>query len=287
VKSSAAGVPPNPREGRLLTTDGVDICATYRPAPQGVPHDPVIVVGHGFTGFRAKADNLRIAERLNQHLAVVDLDYRGHGSSGGTSSLGMREVLDLDAAIAWARDQGHQKVVSLGFSMGSAIAVRQAALTRTTDRGPLALTAENAPDAVVSVSGTAFWFYRGTAPMRLVHRAVSTPVGRAVLARVSHTRVDVGDWEAEELGYSPEEAAAYLAPIPFLLVHGDADTYFPLEHPEAVHRGAVQGARDRGFEPKIDLWIEPGFAHAEAAVDDELLDRICAWALSMAGGETS
>lgn len=266
----------------LRAADGVEVGATYHPPPEGGLVDPVLVVGHGFTGFRAKDDNVRVVDHLRGRLAVVSLDFRGHGTSGGDSTLGLREVLDLDAAVAWARELGHRRVVTVGFSMGSSIAVRHAALTRTEDRGHLALRTRNAPDAVVAISGTAFWFYRGTAPMRLVHRAVSTRAGRAVLARVSGTRVEVGDWEVEPLPYSPEEAAAFIAPTPFLIVHGDADHYFPLEHAQAVHRGASQGARDRGLEPTVDLWVEPGFAHAEAAIDDALLDRVCDWAIAAA-----
>ena len=45
-------------------------------------------MGHGFTGFRAKEDNLRVTSRLAEHLAVLDLDFRGHGESGADSTLG-------------------------------------------------------------------------------------------------------------------------------------------------------------------------------------------------------
>ena len=264
----------------LQAADGTAIGASYMPLASGESSDLALVVGHGFTGCRAKDDNIRVSAALRQRLPLVTLDYRGHGESGGVSSLGLREVLDLDAAIAWAHELGHRRVVSVGFSMGSTIAIRQAALTRTVDRGELGLTTANRPDAVVSISGNAFWFYRGTAPMRLLHRAVSTTVGRSVLARVSGTEVDVTDWEQEVLPYSPEEAAAFLAPTPLLLVHGDADHFFPLEHPQAVHRGASQGAHDRGLEPAVDLWVEEGLGHAEAAVGEELLNRVCDWAVS-------
>ena len=264
----------------LQAADGTAIGASYMPLASGESSDLALVVGHGFTGCRAKDDNIRVSAALRQRLPLVTLDYRGHGESGGVSSLGLREVLDLDAAIAWAHELGHRRVVSVGFSMGSTIAIRQAALTRTVDRGELGLTTANRPDAVVSISGNAFWFYRGTAPMRLLHRAVSTTVGRSVLARVSGTQVDVTDWEQEVLPYSPEEAAAFLAPTPLLLVHGDADHFVPLEHPQAVHRGASQGAHDRGLEPAVDLWVEEGLGHAEAAVGEELLDRVCDWAVS-------
>ena len=59
---------------------------------------------------------------------------------------------------------------------------------------------------------------------------------------------------------------------PLLVVHGDADHYFPLEHPRAIH----ESARRSGV--RTDLWIERGFGHAECAVSTEIIDRIGAWA---------
>ena len=56
--------------------------------------------------------------------------------------------------------------------------------------------------------------------------------------------------------------------IPLLIVHGDRDAFFPLEHPCALRRAA----------PGAQLWIEPGFGHAEGAIGDELIDRLGAWA---------
>jgi len=278
------GVTRSRTDRRLVAADGVPIAATYRPGQPDAADAPLLVIGHGFTGARSKEDNVQISDWLDHRLPQITLDFRGHGESGGTSSLGLREVLDLDAAVGWARELEYQSVVTVGFSMGSSVAIRHAALTRTADRG-IAMTTANRPDAVVSISGNAFWFYRGTAPMRLLHRAVSTSVGRTVLSRVSGTEVGVDDWDAEVLPYSPEEAAAFISPTPLLIVHGDSDHYFPLEHPEAVHRGVMQGARDRGVEPVVDLWIEQGMAHAEAAVDRELMNRVCDWTIEATRGQ--
>jgi fermentation-respiration switch protein FrsA (DUF1100 family) len=52
------------------------------------------------------------------------------------------------------------------------------------------------------------------------------------------------------------------------VVHGDADHYFPVEHAEQLFTAAA--------EPK-ELWLEPGFGHAENAATDELLRRIAGW----------
>ena len=62
--------------------------------------------------------------------------------------------------------------------------------------------------------------------------------------------------------------------MPLLVVHGDADHYFPVEHAEQLFAAAN--------EPK-ELWIEPGFGHAEAAVTPDLLDRIGRWLAAHAG----
>ena len=65
------------------------------------------------------------------------------------------------------------------------------------------------------------------------------------------------------------EAAPLLAPTPLLVVHGDADPYFPLDHPRSLAAAAGPEA--------AELWIEPGYGHAENAAEEQLLDRIGAW----------
>jgi fermentation-respiration switch protein FrsA (DUF1100 family) len=66
----------------------------------------------------------------------------------------------------------------------------------------------------------------------------------------------------------PAEAAARISPIPFLVVHGDSDPYFPVEHAHQLFEAAR--------EPK-ELWVVPGFGHAESGSDAALVDRIAAW----------
>ena len=114
---------------------------------------------------------------LTEFGGVVSYDSRGHGSSSGVTTLGDAEVLDLDAAIGWARWLGADDVVTVGFSMGGSIVLRQAALVGRRDR--------EAPQAVVSVSAAGFWFYRGTPPMRLLHRPSARGRGAACSAGAS------------------------------------------------------------------------------------------------------
>src|SRR6478672_12433485 len=86
------------------------------------------VLAHGFTHGIAKPATRAAIGAFAQHGAVVAADFRGHGMSSGRSSVGRDEVLDLDAVVRWTREQGYPTVTVVGFSMGAAVAVRQAAL---------------------------------------------------------------------------------------------------------------------------------------------------------------
>ncbi|MFD0416924.1 alpha/beta hydrolase family protein [Streptomyces sp. NPDC127108] len=242
----------------LLTSDGVRIEAAYDPGP-GPVGGPAIVLAHGFTGDLGRPHVRRAARVFAQRAAVITFSFRGHGGSGGRSTVGDREVLDLAAAVAWARSLGHTRVVTVGFSMGGSVVLRHAALHggRTEAR----------VDAVVSVSAPARWFYRGTAPMRRLHWVVTRRAGRLVGRLGLRTRIHPHEWVPVPL--SPTESVPLIAPTPLLIVHGDQDPYFPVDHPRMLAAAAGEGA---------ELWLEPGMGHAEHAADDGLLGRIGAWA---------
>lgn len=167
--------------------------------------------------------------------------------------MGDREVLDLNAAVAWARELGYSRIATVGFSMGASVAVRHAGLIRGVA-------------ATVAVSGPSRWYYRGTVPMRRVHWVIERRLGRGFGRLALRTRIAASGWDP--LPESPCEVASLIAPAPLLVVHGDADPYFPVEHAHELF-GA---ARD----PK-ELWLEPGFGHAENAADPALLHRIGSW----------
>jgi pimeloyl-ACP methyl ester carboxylesterase len=142
----------------LVTNDRVPIEAIHMPGNS----DLAIVVAHGFTLSWQRPNVWRIANRFNRMAGVLTFDFRGHGRSGGLSTLGDREINDLDVVVRWARELGYQRVAAVGFSMGASIVLRYAGLV-----GGL--------DAVVSVSGPGRWYYRGTRSMRWVHRPVRHP----------------------------------------------------------------------------------------------------------------
>ncbi|MEV2216392.1 alpha/beta fold hydrolase [Streptomyces sp. NPDC050997] len=265
----------------LHTADGVTIDSVYNPgdvvydasaSPSG---GPVFVIAHGFTGDVDRPHVRRVATAFARHGAVVTFSFRGHGASGGHSTVGDREVLDLAAAVEWARSLGHPRVITVGFSMGGSVALRHAALygPNPPKEEPVHEGhAQAATDVVVSVSAPARWYYRGTAPMRRLHWLVSRPEGRLVGRYGFRTRIHHREWDPVPL--SPVEAVPRIAPTPLLIVHGEQDGYFPLDHPRML----AGAAGDHG-----ELWLEPGMGHAEHAATDELLARIGDWAVGRAG----
>ncbi len=271
--------PAPARTGTVLTADGERISVAYDAGPAGAdrpaPCSSCRTASPAGGGGRTTGASPR---RSRATAAVVSYDSRGHGRSSGVTTLGDAEVLDLDAAIGWARWLGAVDVVTVGFSMGGSIVLRQAALCSPGGR--------EAPRAVVSVSAAGFWFYRGTPPMRLLHRAVETAGGRGVLRLGFGTRVTPQAWE-EPYPLSPSESAAMIPPLPLLIVHGEQDTYFPVEHARSMRDAAAAGARERGVADRTDDWVVEGFAHAESGATDELVERIGRWArevLAVAAG---
>jgi fermentation-respiration switch protein FrsA (DUF1100 family) len=215
----------------LITDDGVPIEAVHLDGDRRLG----FVLAHGFTLNWQWPHVWRVANRLNLHGGVAAFDFRGHGRSGGATTLGDKEIND-------------------GFSMGGSIVLRHAGLM-------------GGVDGVASVSGPGRWYYRGTPSMRRVHWAVEHKTGRIVAKRFFNTRISQGRWDPVPL--PPAEAAALIAPTPLLIVHGDRDEYFPSDHAEQLFEAAGQ--------PK-ELWIVPGFGHAESAVSTALIDRIARWA---------
>ncbi|MEU6092975.1 alpha/beta fold hydrolase [Streptomyces sp. NPDC047085] len=258
----------------LYTADGIPVDSVYNPdavvyeTPPDTPADTlsppsrdlVFVIAHGFTGDVDRPHVRRVSGALARYGAVITFSFRGHGASGGRSTVGDKEVLDLAAAVDWARRLGHARVVTVGFSMGGSVVLRHAALHPGT------------ADAVVSVSAPARWYYRGTAPMRRLHWLVTRPEGRLVGRYGFRTRIHHREWNPVPL--SPVEAVPRIAPTPLLVVHGDSDAYFPLDHPRML----ADAAGEHG-----ELWLEPGMGHAEHAADEALLDRIGTWAVTQAG----
>ena len=227
------GLPYEP--ARFTSADGVSLDAWWirRPDPTGV-----LVLLHGFGA--SKADLLDVAVDFN-HSCPFDLlmlDFRAHGASGGeTISFGLREVLDVEAALkAAAADPrvGRLPVGCYGVSMGGAIAFLAAA------RFPAiraVATDSSYADTAQAIAGA----------QRLTYHIPRIPLGQMVL------------WGTEfRLGRplretSPVRVIGRISPRPVLLVHGGMDAGIPPGEARRLHAAA----RD----PK-ELWIVPEAEHA-------------------------
>jgi pimeloyl-ACP methyl ester carboxylesterase len=243
----------DPQAVTLRTSDGVQLAATLWEAGRG---EVACVVAHGFTGSSRNPHVQRICRALAaQGIGVLSPDFRGHGRSEGFATAGADEIHDIAAAVEWLRAAGYQFVAVLGWSMGGTAVLRHAGLGGDAD-------------AVVSVSAPGLWFERGTRPMRVVHWMFESRTGRAATRLLRRTRLSAEGWET--VPEAPAEVAGSIAPRPLLIVHGEADHYFPAHHVEALEAAA----------PAADVWREPDMGHAEVATTDHLIERIGAWVLA-------
>ncbi|WP_285761903.1 alpha/beta hydrolase [Nocardiopsis ansamitocini] len=241
---------PEPRRQRLTTSDGVHIDSVLRKVGT---RTAAVVLANGFTGTWRSPNTTMIADRMLAVGDVMTFDFRGHYDSSGECTVGDQEVLDLEAVVAHLREIGYTRIATVGFSMGAAVAVRHAGMF-------------GGVSAVVAVSGPSRWFYRGTARMRLLTFGVEQPVGRLFLRLARKVRVVRRTWEV--IPPDPTELAGAIAPAGLLVVHGDADSYFPVEHARRIHEAAA--------DPK-ELWIEPGMGHAERAMTPKRAERVAVW----------
>ncbi len=255
------------------------------------------MVAHGFLGHRAKPAYALLAEALARRLAVLTVDLRGHGRSGGRSTLGALEVLDVAACAAWLRARGHPWVCAIGASMGGAAVLRAAGLP---PHGRF--------DAVCAVSAPAAWGLSETPSTRALTRVLVSGPHRLATAVVGHVRIASGSWvvdsdppragsATEPVGNpgrvdaaaphgwlgpaAPVDVVAAIAPTPLLVVHGVDDHVVDVGQASLLVRAAGAG---------VTGWLEPaGFGHAEdglrPAFAGRLADAVVACARAGRWGE--
>ena len=231
------------RPFEVETTDGVRLIGS-RVGRTG----PSLVFCHGLLGWHRKIRLVRFAEALARRFAVYAFDLRGHGASGGLSTYGDREVLDVDAVTRLAlRERPAQSLVTVGISMGGIAVIRHAAL-------------HGGPDAVVAISAPARWDGHGSASVRRIGWLGSSAAGRRLAARLGVRLAPFVPWPD-----SPEDVVERIAPAPLILVHGRDDHFFDEEEVWRLFRAAG--------EPKRVL-LATRFGHAEDGLTPAFADRL-------------
>jgi pimeloyl-ACP methyl ester carboxylesterase len=221
----------------IRTRDDVQLAGS-RLGDHGVA-PPAVVFSHGLMGWHRKPRFAVFAEQLSEWFAVYAFDHRGHGASEGVSDFGGAEIEDVDAVVRLAQEDGHERVVTMGTSMGGIAVIRHAGLI-------------GGVDSVVSISSLAYWAWHGGAHPRArrnFHQRVGTPAGRAAL-RAWGVRLPE-EWDEPE---SPESVIGKIAPVPVTIVHGRDDHLFSEDHAQRLFEAAG--------EPKR-LLLGDHFGHAE------------------------
>jgi predicted acyl esterase len=111
-------------EHSLEMGDGVRLAATLY-TPDGAPPQggwPAVLMLHGLGGDRSSLNAIAEAHLAPHGYAILTVDARAHGASGGQSSLaGPREITDYAAALAWLRTRpgvSDDRVGAFGVSLG-------------------------------------------------------------------------------------------------------------------------------------------------------------------------
>jgi pimeloyl-ACP methyl ester carboxylesterase len=209
--------------------------------------DPAVVFCHGFFGWHRKPRLVRFQEELAKRFTVYAFDFRGHGASGGLSSYGSREHLDVDSVVRRARQDGCDRVVTVGGSMGGIAVIRHAALLRGVD-------------AVVAVSTPALWGGHDSSPIRRIMWSLATPSRRSLL-RLFGVRVAPA-WEPAE---PPADLVQEISPTPLVIVHGRDDHFFDDEQAWLLYRKA---------RPPKRLLLGTPFGHAEDGYNPAFAEQV-------------
>jgi hypothetical protein len=147
-----AGV-PGAESFTVSTSDGLALGAWFLRSESGQPRATVIV-------FNGNAGNRSYRAPLARRLAeagfhVCLFDYRGYGgNSGSPSERGLlRDAHAIGAAVARRPEVDADRVVLLGESLGSGVAVRLAAEVR-----PMALVLRSPFTSMADVAAHHYWF---------------------------------------------------------------------------------------------------------------------------------
>jgi pimeloyl-ACP methyl ester carboxylesterase len=246
---------------RFRSRDGLRLAGRWLPAEAREgdwapdPHEAILLL-HGYSGSIAP-DLVEYGPFLRGTANVLGIDFRGHGDSeAGPSTFGMLEVEDIAGALAWLGERGIRRVALVGTSMGA-----MAAITAVAILGDGSLTAADAdldptradvdpprPLIVGIVADSA----APEVDLPVANR-LRMPARRFVAARTF-------DAAARRLGADPRETEpirviGLIAPVPLLLIHGEADTTVPVGDGRRLAAAAGSSTQH---------WTVPGAGHSSS-----------------------
>ncbi|TDB81298.1 alpha/beta fold hydrolase, partial [Actinomadura sp. KC216] len=269
-----------PRDDQRVTLD----TTFYRPA--GRAEVPAILLGHGFGG--SKRDVAGEARRLARAgYAVLTWSARGFGRSGGEIALNSPdyEVKDTRQLIDWLARRpgvrldgpGDPRLGMAGGSYGGAIALMTAAYDRRVDAIAPMITWHSLadalfPDAAAGAGPSSGAFKKLWAGLFFTGSAGRTACGRflpsvcAMYQEVAETGRPTAT-AIEMLRRSSPSSVADRIRVPTLLVQGQSDSLFPLDHADANARAIA-----RNGAPVSVVWFQGG--HDGGAPETERIEGL-------------
>ena len=228
-------------EVELVTADGVNFGAWLFRQP-GSPQ--TVIVSGGHKGQRQ--GSLGISAALwRKGFNVILYSYRGMpGSDRAPITFGIKEVLELQAVIAFARKRiANARIGLLGYSMGAVVSL---------------LGAAGEPGVQALVLDSPFSDLRALL-IENARRATKLPGSPFVWLADCMLWLRTRSWMSE---CSPREVLSSLEPRPLFFIHGGADEITSVNHSRRLY-DAYRGPRE--------IWIVQGAPHTGAYFADRPL----------------
>ena len=228
-------------EVELVTADGISFGAWHFRQP-GSPQ--TVIVSGGHKGQRT--NSLGISAALwRKGFNVILYSYRGMpGSDRAPITFGIKEVLELQAVIAFARKRiPHARIGLIGYSMGAVVSL---------------LGAAGEPGVEALVLDSPFSDLRTLLAENVSH-AIRLPGAPFVWLAGMMLRLRTGGLLSE---CSPQAVLSSLEPRPLFFIHGGADDITSVNHSRRLY-DAYRGPRE--------IWIVQGAPHTGAYFADRPL----------------
>ncbi|MEW6094958.1 MAG: alpha/beta fold hydrolase [bacterium] len=231
------------KEIKVKTEDEVEIA--FNEIYRG--KEKVIIVCHGIKQYKDSPIFTKIAREFEDDYDVINMDLRGHGKSGGRCTLTALEVHDLKAIVDYARKR-HKKVGVIGFSLGAATSILEAATYKNIDSLILISTFTK-----VSKVNLRFW---------------KKPALHSIKDHLNDPNLKVKIGNVFLSKQEPIDVIDKISPTPVLFLHGTEDWVIDTSHSQELY--------EKAKNPK-KLIIFENVAHAERLYEKfpERFKKVC------------
>ncbi len=262
--SSPAGAPYSAEDVRVPTPGGFELAGTLtRPERQGPSPAVVLITGSGsqdrdeaiplIPGYRPFRD---IADTLSRRgIAVLRLDDRGYGASGGDAAAATSVDFagDIAAAVRWLGDQpgiDAHRLGLVGHSEGALI-------------GPMVAASDTGLAALVLIAGpaqTGREIIRYQQHWSIEHNGAIAPAERDSVMAAAEQQLEEAaarqPWLAFFLDYDPLRTAREVSDVPVLILQGGTDRQITPEQADTLAAAFRAGGND-----DVTVRVFPGLNH--------------------------